>query len=714
MTDVDGMDDIVRDFVLESHEGLAQLERDLIALEQEPGSPELLSRIFRIVHTVKGTCGFLPFRTLESVAHAGESLLVRLRQREVAVTSEVTDALLALADAIRSLLHGIESTGAEPDDSFDELVDRLQQLGAGGPAAAPKGAGPVPDAAEPGSPDVTRPALGDTKVRVDVALLDRMMNLVGELVLARNQLSQRSSVGSDRDLRQLSQRLRVITTDLQEGVMQARMQPIDTVWGTLPRLVRDLSAQLGKSVRLELGGGETELDRTILEAIKDPMTHIVRNALDHGIEPPDRRTAAGKPSTARLALRAYHQGGLVNIEIDDDGAGMDPEALRRAAVARGLVGAEEARRLGDRESLELVFHPGFSTARQVSNVSGRGVGMDVVRTNVERVGGIVEVHSVPGRGTSLRLRIPLTLAILPALVVRAHGQRYAVPQAHVQELVRTGPGSGARVEYAHAAPVHRLRGELLALVDLRDQLGLPIDESGAATVVVLQAGSRSVGLVVDAVVGTEEVVVKPLGKQLRDIPLYAGATTMGDGGVALILDVAALAQRAGVETDDTGGDQGGGTPAEPVTAPEPSTVQLLLVGTFGQGRVAMPLSAVRRLEQLPVSSVDRVGDAHVVNYRDGLLPLVDAAPALAAAAGEDPLLTVVVCRLEEVTVGLVVSEIVDIVDGEPLSAAPSIEHARPAPVVIDDHVTSLLDLDDVLLAVDPDLLRLTTTGEALR
>ena len=745
MTDVDGMDDIVRDFVLESYEGLEQFERDLIALEQDPGSPELLSQIFRIVHTVKGTCSFLPFRTLESVAHAGESLLTRLRQGEVEVTSDVTDSLLALADAIRAMLGHIETTGAESGESFMELIGRLQGLQAteptpqgtdttsqvaNEPAQPPTVLRAVPDtgestdaAPEAAAAEEARPALGDAKIRVDVALLDTMMNLVGELVLARNQLSQRATGGTDVDLRHLSQRLRMITTDLQEGVMQARMQPIDTVWNKLPRLVRDLSTQLGKPVRLDVTGSETELDRTILEAIKDPMTHIVRNAIDHGIEPADQRIAAGKPATATLSLRAFHQGGLVNIEITDDGAGMDPDVLRQVAVSRGVVSAEHASRLGDKESLDLIFRPGFSTAAQVSNVSGRGVGMDVVKTNVERIGGVVEVHSALGQGTTFKVRIPLTLAIIPALVIRSHGQRYAIPQPHVQELVQLGAGS-ARIEYAHDAPVYRLRGELLPLVNLREQLQVERGDDKAGTVVVLQNGTRSVGMVVDAVVGTEEVVVKPLGKQLRDLPLYAGATTMGDGGLALILDVAALAARAGVRTDETDGDRSA-TAGEKTSVDDaatgPETVQLLLVGLPGAARVAMPLSAVRRLERIPVASVDRVDDAYVVNYRDGLLPLVYAGPALAAAAAEaateagDPTLTVVVCRLEGVTVGLVVSEIVDIVDGELLSTAGTSEGTqRLAPVLVDDHLTSLLDLDDLLLEVHADLLRLTTTAEALR
>jgi two-component system chemotaxis sensor kinase CheA len=744
VTDVtEGVDEIVQDFLLESYESLELYDRDLVALEQDPTSPELLSEIFRIVHTVKGTCGFLPFRRLESVAHAGESLLTGLRHGHLPMTQDVTDALLDLGDAIRTLLRSIEVTGEEGAESFCDLVSRLNELQAvdapsrpGGavdqePApAAVEDAAPAVDPAPTAAPSEPRSAVSDGKIRVDVGLLDSMMNLVGELVLTRNQLAQRAT-GEDGDLRHLSQRLRLITAGLQEGVMQARMQPIDTVWNKLPRVVRDLSVQLGRSVRLEMEGADTEMDRTILEAIKDPMTHIVRNAIDHGIEDPATRAAAGKPEGGVLSLRAFHQGGLVNIEITDDGAGMDPEDLRRTAVLRGAVTAEQAARLGDKESFALIFRPGFSTASEVTNVSGRGVGMDVVKTNIERIGGLVDVESVRGHGTTFRIKIPLTLAIIPALVVRTHGQRYAIPQPSVQELVQLGTSAaGGRLERAHDAPVYRLRGALLPLVDLREQLDLPLTDSSAGTIVVLQAEGRSVGLVVDTVVGTEEVVVKPLGTQLRDIDLYAGATTMGDGGVALILDVAALAKRAGV-LSSAGEERDLPADSEPAhrLAPQPGeeedgprTVRLLLLALADGSRAALPLAVVRRLEKIPTSAVDHVGDSYLVNYRDGLLPLIHADAALSGVADvddEDTRLTVIVCRIEGVTVGLVVSGIVDIVDGEPLSTARPGPDAQPgaqdrAPVLVGDHLTALLDLDDLLLAVDPQLLVHTTSAEALR
>lgn len=786
MTD---MDEIIQDFLLESFESLEQFDRDMVALEQDPTSHELLSQVFRIVHTIKGTCGFLPFRRLEAVAHAGEELLTGLRRGDLKLDRELADALLELGDAIRHILRTIEATGGEGKNTYVDLVADLTLLLSGtGPATDPATSGPAssngmahngtvhlngkvpngttahpngaansgvngalihngvqhrdstvpPDSADhvdgPGVDAVAGSVRTDGKIRVNVDLLDSMMNLVGELVLTRNQLALRATADEDTDLRRLSQRLRLITSGLQEGVMQARMQPIDIVWNKLPRIVRDLAVQLDKTVELDLRGSETELDRTILEAIKDPLTHIVRNAIDHGIETPKIRATAGKPRNGTLVVRAFHQGGLVNIEISDDGAGMDPDVLRQVAIQRGVVTPERAARLSEKESLALIFRPGFSTAAEVTNVSGRGVGMDVVKTNIERIGGLVDVESTVGHGTTFRIKIPLTLAIIPALVVNTHHQRYVIPQANVQELVQLGETEGDRIEHVHGAEVFRLRGELLPLIDLRAQLEHPASEDDRAVIAVLQADGRTVGLVVDTVVGIEEVVVKPLGKQLRDIGLFAGATTMGNGGIALILDVAVLAQRAGMlsTTPNDVLGAGAGDETSPLAdhsgtsddgLPGPDTVPLLLVRLADGTLAAMALAAVRRLEKIPTAAVDRVGTSYVVNYRDGLLPLVHAETALAAArdrAGDEAdderdVLTVIVCRVEGVTAGLVVSAIVDIVEGEQLATTRTAHGTHEtAPVVIDGHVTEQLDLQDVLLAVDPHLLVHTTSSEALR
>lgn len=725
---MDDIADIVQDFLVESREGLEQYDQDLIGLEQDPTSHELLSSLFRIVHTIKGTTGFLPFRRLEALAHSGESLLSQLRRGDVAMSRAVADALLELGDAIRTMLSVIDATGAEGDDDYVGLVARLDHLGlpveSRGTVVTPPVLSPVEEPEE--GPVERTPA--DSTIRVDVTLLDSLMNLAGELVLTRNQVVQRVGSGADPALRKVSQQLALLTTELQEGIMQARLQPIDNVWRSLPRVVRDLSGQLGKSVRLEMHGREVDLDRTILEAVKDPLTHIVRNAIDHGIERPEERVVAGKPAEGVLRLHAFHEGGLVNVEITDDGAGIDPTRLRRAAVQRGVLTTEAAEQLHGAELLDVVFRPGFSTARDVTNVSGRGVGMDVVRTNIEQVGGTVHLDSVPGEGTKIRIRIPLTLAIIPALLISSGGLRFAVPQVNVQELVRLGAGAGrGGIEWAHDAPVYRLRNRLLPLLDLRDQLGQPPRAEAPRHLAVLQVNRRQFGILVDGVDGTEEIVVKPTGHQFRDIGIYAGATILGDGGLALILDVAELARRgevlAGQDEDassaitsaaarDVDAVDGGGADA--------GETQVLLVALPDGGRLAVPLSAVRRLEKLPAAAVDRLGDRLVVNYRGGLLPLVWAESALGSGVASAPTelppeLTIVVCRVEDVTVGLVVDRIGEITDGRRL-AHPGADGAAQehAPLVVSGHVTRRLDLQNLLLAVDVHLLAHTTSAEALR
>ena len=562
------MDDVVKEFLIESYENLDRLERDLVRLEQEPGDREVLASIFRTFHTIKGTSGFLGFVQLESLTHVGENLLSKMRDGDLALSPAITSALLALGDAVRAILANIENCGDEGEADHAALQATLTQLQAGVSSVRPA---PVfratgPSAAAAPTPEPARAAVGGGSIRVDVRLLDKLMNLVGELVLARNQVLQYTATQNDAAFLGTSQRLNLITSELQEGVMKTRMQPIGGIWGKLPRVVRDLSLVCKKQVRVEMEGTETELDKTIIEAIKDPLTHLVRNAVDHGIEAPDERARSGKPVEGRLLLRAYHEGGQVNIEIADDGAGIDGERVKSKALERGLISAEQAARLGERELMNLIFLPGFSTAASVTNVSGRGVGMDVVKTNIERIGGTVEVSSTAGRGTTHKLKIPLTLAIIPALTVTAAGERYAIPQVNLLELVRLktdaaldappdGGHDAARdacaenarggVELIHGVPVYRLRGRLLPLVYLARELqgsprgfepGERAPRPESTHVVVLQAEERQFGLVVDEVNDTEEIVVKPLGRKLKGIPVFAGATIMGDGRVALARD----------------------------------------------------------------------------------------------------------------------------------------------------------------------------------
>ncbi len=440
-------EELIREFLIESHEGLDRLDRDLVDLETDPDDGEKLASVFRAIHTIKGTCGFLGLAKLECVSHAGENLLSRLRDRELQLDAPITTALLGMVDAIREILACVEHSGGanEGDADYTAVIAGLQALDQGcdrpGPAAAEATAcrgviADVPSPDERGGGEERKSGASDSSLRVDVGVVDALMDLVGELVLARNQILQCTAGSEDASLVQAAQRLNVVTSGLQQGVMKARMQPIGNVWSKFPRLVRDLAASCGKQVRLEMDGADTELDRGVVEAIKDPLTHIIRNSIDHGIESPADRLRRGKRPEGTIRLRACHEGGQVSIEISDDGAGVPTEKVRQRAVARGLISAEQAQRLSEGELARLIFHPGLSTAEAVTHVSGRGVGMDVVKTHIERTGGTVDLESVAGAGTTLRIRIPLTLAIIPALIVTSGGERFAIPQANLLELVR--------------------------------------------------------------------------------------------------------------------------------------------------------------------------------------------------------------------------------------------------------------------------------------
>ena len=715
---MDDLDEIVGEFLVESHENLDQLDQDLVELERDPSSRELLSSVFRTLHTIKGTSGFLAFSTLESVTHVGESLLSRLRDGEMALDPAITTVLLEMVDAVRELLAHIEETGAEGEETYAALVSRLEIVLEGGelpvdeapapsadlvvePVAAAPAPAPAPVDTGEDAGEAFRRSVADSTIRVDVALLDSLMNLVGELVLTRNQMLQRAATREDIELQRTTHRLNLIAGELQEGVMKTRMQPIDNVWSKTPRVVRDLSLMLGKSVDLKMEGRDTELDKTILEAVRDPLTHLIRNSVDHGIEVPEVRRAAGKPETGTLLLRAFHEGGQVNIEISDDGAGINPDRLREKAVSVGLVTREAAAAMSDRDATNLIFSAGFSTAAAVTNVSGRGVGMDVVKTNIEKIGGSIDLTSVPGRGTTVRIRIPLTLAIIPALVVWAGGFRYAIPQVNLLELVRlAGDQARSSVETVQGTPVYRLRGRLLPLVDLREQLDMPAVERPTTYIAVLQADNRQFGLVVDEIKDTEEIVVKPLGKQLRGIDLYAGATIMGDGTVALILDTMALARRAGMALEGADSFDTGA-----VDASSDGRESLLLVGLADGRRAAVPLSSVDRLEELSLDRIERVGGHEVVQYRGQILPLVRLDQALHGygdAGGETT--QVVVCRSNDRMVGVVVSAILDIVEEELSVRSPLDTGGHFGSAVVAGHVTELVDIERAIRAVEPALL----------
>jgi two-component system chemotaxis sensor kinase CheA len=696
------MAELLAEFVSESRDNLDELDRGLVTLENDP-SPELLAQVFRTFHTIKGTSGFLALARLERVTHAGENLLVRLRDGRVAMSTDVASGLLTLVDVVRETLTSLERTGVEGQIDDTSLIRMLERL-ASGDGGEPIGAAtPAPAPTPPPVVDGRgEDPLVDQKIRVDVGLLDSVMNLVGELVLARNQILQYVGAAPDPGFVAAAQRLDLITSELQEDVMRTRMQPMDNVWNKFPRVIRDLAVQCGKQARLEMEGRQTELDKTLLEAIKDPLTHLVRNAVDHGLERPDQRLAAGKPAEGVVRLRAFHEGGQVNIEISDDGRGIDVRSVRDKAIENGLISADEAARRSDRDLLHLIFVPGLSTAATVSNISGRGVGMDVVRTAIEGIGGSVDVQSALGVGTVFKVKIPLTLAIIPALIVRCGSERYAIPQVSLIELIRLERLEAENgIEWVHDVPVHRLRGQLLPLVRLDELFDTPVTEGGDTNIVVLEADGDRFGLVVSEISDTSEIVVRPLSKLLKSTSMLAGATIMGDGEIALVLDVNGIAHEAGMtallDARELAacGDDGG--------AANRDGGSMVLLAVAGR-RLAIPLEHVSRLEELDTSAVERVGELRVVQYGDGILPLlfldeilgIDR-PARSCGPGADAAPSwVVVYRRADRPCGLVADEILDIIEhAGPLALSASNRDVLGA-VVADGHVTEMLDVDAII------------------
>jgi two-component system, chemotaxis family, sensor kinase CheA len=711
--------EVIREFLVESYENLARLDQELVEIEKRPKDAALLASIFRTMHTIKGTCGFLAFSTLERIAHQSETILSQLRDGERELTPALVSLILETVDATRKVLASVEANGDEGPDRFEDLTERLRAAAQGvvtpevARSAVPVVAKPVQtdpprESAAPEQPEVAAKAdedaskssaVADANIRVGVGLLDKLMDLVGELVLTRNQILQFNTDREDAALNATSQRLNLITTELQEGVMKTRMQPIGMVWNKLPRVVRDMAVALGKQIRLEMDGTETELDRTIIEAIKDPLVHLVRNSCDHGIESPEVRTRAGKPSQGRLTLRAYHEGGQVNIEIADDGAGIDVQRVKAKAIEKGLVRPEQAEKLTDREALGLIFQPGFSTAERVTNVSGRGVGMDVVKSHIEKIGGVVDIFSRPGEGSIVKLKIPLTLAIIPGLVITSGGERFVIPQVSLLELIRLeGDSSEKHIEHVHGTPVFRRRGSLLPIASLNEVLGLQSREKAeAVNMVVLQAEDRQFGLVVDGINDTQEIVVKPLGKQLKGLTMYAGATIMGDGRVALILDVLGIGQRSGVLAETREQTR---SAAEQKTHADTELQRLLLFRAGSFERLAVPLSLVARLEEFPRTSVEQAGGRQVVQYRNRILPLVSLRSVLdcgpASDEGTADPVQVIVFNDGDRSVGVIVDQILDVAEEAVTVRQKSTRRGLLGSAVVGKRVTDFVDLNQVL------------------
>lgn len=715
----------VKAFLEESYENLNELERDIIELEKKPDNQQILVRIYRCVHTIKGNCGYLAFSKLELVAHVGENLLGCLRDGQLALNPEITSVLLQIVDAIRQILNNIETTGHEGEADYSELIKTLNQLQANTKDRETGRQEEGGETAQLGNADTAVASTQGTlesSIRVNINLLDQMMNLVGELVLARNQILQFAAPVEDTAFSAACQSLNSITTKLHEGFMKTRMQPISTLWQKIHRLTRNLAIASGKQVWVEIEETETELDKTIIEAIKDPLTHIIRNCIDHGIEPPAVRIERGKPVEGCLLLRAFHESGQVNIEISDDGAGIDPEQIKHKAQQLGLITSVQAANMSEQEALNLIFLPGFSTAQQVTNISGRGVGMNVVKTNIEKINGTVDVQSLLGQGTTFKIKIPLTLAIIPALIVTQGSDRYAIPQVSLLEVLRL-QGEQARkgIEMLYDVPVHRLRGNLLPLIYLNRELQLKDTALATGTttamedtvnIVVLQADDYRFGLVVDAINDPQEIVVKPLGKHLKGISTFAGASILGDGKIALIIDVIGLSLRAGVISQIRNRLSSFKT-VKSQEQEDNRQIVLLFQGPNG-ARLAIILSLEARLEEFPRSAVERTGNQYVVQYRGKILSLIDLGTVFPAssqhltldatfsAAEDDKIQIVVLFFGQEHSIGIVMERIIDVVE-QPITIKSSA--SRPGILfcaVIQGQVTEILDVKSIIRIAKPD------------
>jgi two-component system, chemotaxis family, sensor kinase CheA len=748
------MDDLLREFLTETGESLDVVDVELVRFEQEPNNTKILDNIFRLVHTIKGTCGFLGLPRLEALTHAAETLMGNFRGGNKAVTGEAVTLVLATIDRIKALLEELERNQAEPEGNDGDLIAELQRMSADAtvratapidhpakavaPDAAPAGEIPAeamerarrmmrvphagtqddaaaPRAAEPKSPALRRfPAPASDKpesaprdddrpdskvasqsIRVHVDTLEHLMTMVSELVLTRNQLIEIVRRHEESEFKAPLQRLSNVTAELQDGVLKTRMQPIGTAWQKLPRIVRDLSAELGKPIELEMYGADTELDRQVLDLIKDPLTHMVRNSADHGLELRAQRLAAGKPERGTIRLSACHEGGHIIIEISDDGRGLDTERIKSKVISIGLASEAEIDRMTEAQVQKFIFAPGFTTADKVTSVSGRGIGMDVVRANIDQIGGTIDVKSVAGRGTTFTIKIPLTLAIVSALIVEAGGNRFAVPQLSVIELVRARTNSEHRIERIKNTPVLRLRNKLLPLIHLKKLLKIDDgveSEPENGFIVVTQVGSQTFGIVVDGVFHTEEIVVKPMSSKLRHISMFSGNTILGDGSVIMIIDPNGIAQSVGtVATSDL--ESAAEVAAERHAAGD-ETMSLLVFRAGSPEPKAVPLSLVTRLEEIDGGKIELSNGRHMVQYRGQLMPLIrvnELSPI--RTEGAQPLL---VFSDAGRSMGLAVDQIVDIVEDTLNIEVSSDRPGVLGSAVIKGHATEVIDVGHFL------------------
>jgi two-component system, chemotaxis family, sensor kinase CheA len=701
LNEIDAED--LKAFLVESHEILSQFEQDVLDLETSSLDAERVNRLYRGLHTIKGNCGFLPFPKLEAIAHAGETLLDKIRTGQREVTPDIATVLLQLIDTIRHILETIATTESEGNQDYSNLVATLAALCTLTPSETLSETLSETITTRLDAPeelDAKSSTALDSTIRVQVDLLDHVMNLVGELVLARNRVLQLVAA-SDSTLVSTCQQIDLITNELQDSVMRTRMQPIRSLWRNLPRLVRDVAIECGKEVSLILEGSETELDRNIISAIKDPLIHLVRNCIDHGIESSDRRIASGKSAQGTLKLRALQESGKVILEISDDGAGIDPVQIKARSQHLGLITASQADSISDREAFDLIFAPGFSTATEVTHLSGRGVGMDVVRRNLEVVNGTVEVESQLGHGTIFRLKIPLTLAIIPTLLVSSGGERFAIPQASVQELIRLeGDQIQQSIETLLDVPVYRLRGQILPLVNLASVLQLTAPQSDVLYFIVIAADGYRFGLIVDQIADSQDIVVKPLSKQLKSLEMFAGATVLGDGTAALILDASGLAKHAGIRRQSH---------LEVVDSEtEHRDRQLILIVLGPQNtRMGIVLTQATRLEAIESTMIEQVGEQYLLQYRDRIVSLIDLQAIFtktprALTEFEEVVSIVMITLDQDRSVGLIVNQILDIVEDSLTVTGAASRPGVHCYATVQGQIIEMLDLNEISELANPD------------
>ncbi|WP_158806726.1 chemotaxis protein CheW [Beijerinckia sp. L45] len=703
------MDDLLNDFLAETSEHIEAASSQLVQFESEPTNISIVASIFRLVHTIKGTCGFLGLSRLEKLAHAAEAVVSLLREGSRA-TPELVTVILQAVDRIRLILAELERHAVEPSGDDADLIEALEShlfIMEGAPLVAddmPVRASAIPSATipdlAPAAEHPDRDKRAET-IRVEVGTLERMMVLVSELVLTRNQLLEISRKEEDEAVKAPMQRLSALTSDLQDSVMRARMQPLSRLFARLPRLIRDLAAETRKKLVLIVEGGETELDRQLVEVIRDPLTHMLRNAADHGIEAPEARLAAGKPEVGTIHIAASHEAGYITITISDDGNGLDLERIKGKALSRGLVTPIDLERMSDDAIFRFIFLPEFSTAAQVTNISGRGIGLDVVRDNIETIGGSIAVAAKRGKGTSFSLKIPLTLAIAPALIVTAGKHRFALPQQSVIEAIGLGEGSSYKVERVQGSLVLRLRDKVIPLINAHEILHLDDDPTALPSedqlAVVMRVGTQGFGLIVDNVTDVQEIVVKPLGASLAHLIVFSGHTILGDGSVVLILDPAGIAKTLGlVQVLELGAQES----AEPFVPPSEKT-RLILFRTGTSALKVVPLSLISRIETVDWDTIQSSDGMLVMQHRGFLMPLICMGDTGSVAGAERPVL---VLGIGGESVGLIVDEIIDIVEDflkiEIASATPG----TIGTATVQDTVVEIIDISHYVKIARPDAL----------